>query len=64
MLIPITTKIIEEEIRREDEEAESQGTGNQLEVLQMKKSDPRHPQRNLYELKEMIDTFASLLWFF
>ena len=26
------------------------------------KSDPRCPLRNCYELKEMIATFAALLW--
>ena len=28
----------------------------------MKKPDPRRPPRNWYELKEMIATFAALLW--
>ena len=28
----------------------------------MKKSDPRRPPRNWYELKEMLATFAALLW--
>ena len=28
----------------------------------MKKSDPRIPPRNCYELKEMLATFAALLW--
>ena len=28
----------------------------------MKKEDPRRPLRNWYELKEMIATFAELLW--
>ena len=28
----------------------------------MKKADPRRPPRNWYELKEMLDTFAALLW--
>ena len=28
----------------------------------MKKIDPRHPPRNWYELKEVIATFAALLW--
>ena len=28
----------------------------------MKNSDPRRPPRNLYKLKEIIATFAALLW--
>ena len=28
----------------------------------MKKADPRRPPRNWYELKEMLDKFAALLW--
>ena len=62
MVIPRTTQEIEEEIMREDSEAESQGTRTQAEALQMKKSDPRRPPRNWYELKEMLATFAALLW--
>ena len=46
MVIPRTTQEIEEEIRREEAEAESQGTITQAESLQMKKSDPRRPPRN------------------
>ena len=57
-----TTKEIENDIRREDAVAESQGTRTQAEALQMKKADPRRPPRNWYELKEMLDTFAALLW--
>ena len=34
----------------------------QSEALQMKKSDPRGPPRKWYELKEMLSTFAALLW--
>ena len=30
----------------------------------MKKSYPRRPPRNWYELKEMIATFDALLWVF
>ena len=37
MMIPRTTQEIKEEIRREEAEAESQGTRNQSEALQMKK---------------------------
>ena len=28
----------------------------------MKKSDPRLPPRNWYKLKDMLATFAALLW--
>ena len=51
MVIPRTTQEIEEDIRREEAEAESQGTRSQTEALQMKKADPRRPPRNWYELK-------------
>ena len=61
MVIPRTTQEIEEEIRGEDVEAESQGTRTQAEALQMKKEDPRRPPRNWYELKEILTTFAALL---
>ena len=30
----------------------------------MKKAYPRRPPRKWYELKEMLDTFAALLWLF
>ena len=46
MVIPRTIKEIEEEIRREEVAAESQGTRNQEEAPQMKKTDPRLPPRN------------------
>ena len=36
MVIPRTTQDIEEDIRREEAEAESQGTRSQAEALQMK----------------------------
>ena len=62
MVIPRTTQEIEEELRREEAAAESQGTRTQSEALQMKKTDPRRPPRNWYELKEMLATFAALLW--
>ena len=45
-MIPGTTQVIEEDIRREEAEAEYQGKGNQAEALQMKKADPRRPPRN------------------
>ena len=61
MVIPRTTQEIEEYNRREESEAESQGTRTQAEALQMKKSDPRRLPRNWYELKEMLSTFAALL---
>ena len=48
MVIPRTTQEIEEDIRREEAEAESQGTRNQAEALQIKKADPRLPPRNWY----------------
>ena len=48
MLIPRTTQEIEEDIIREEAEAESQGTRTQEEALQMKKVDPRCPPRNWY----------------
>ena len=51
MVIPRTTQEIEEYIRREEVEAESQVTITQTEALQMKKSDTRRPPRNWYELK-------------
>ena len=62
MVIPRTTQEIEEGIRRKEAAAESQGTRTQAEALQMKKSDPRRRPRNWYGLKEMISTFAALLW--
>ena len=49
MVIPRTTQDIEEDIRREEAEAESQGTGTQSEALQMKRVDLRRPPRNWYE---------------
>ena len=60
MVIPITTKDIEEDIRQEEAEAESQGTRTQSEELHMKKADPRRPPRNWYELKVMLATFSAL----
>ena len=42
--------------------AESQGTITQAEALQTKKTDPRRPPRNWYELKEILATFVALLW--
>ena len=62
MVIPRTTKEIEEEIRREEAEAKSQGTRTQVEALQMKKKDPKCPPRNCYKLKEMQAEFAAWLW--
>ena len=64
MVIPRNTQESEEEIRREEAEAESQGERTQAEALQMKKADPRRPPRNWYELKEMLATFSALLWVF
>ena len=61
-MIPITTQEIDEDIRREEVEAESQGTRNQVVALQMKKVYPRRPPRNWYILKEMLATFDALLW--
>ena len=61
MVIPRTTQETEEDIRQEEVEAESQGTRNQSGALKMKKSDPRHPPRNRYELKYMLATFAAFL---
>ena len=63
VVIPRTTQSFEEEIRREEAAAESQGTRTQAEALQMEKSDPRRSSRNLYELKGIIATFAALLLF-
>ena len=51
MAIPLTIQKIEEEIRREEAAAESQGTRTQAEALQTKKADPRRPKRNWYESK-------------
>ena len=51
MVIPRTTQEIEEDIRREEAEAKSQGTTTPAESIQMKKSDPRRPPRNWCELK-------------
>ena len=48
MVIPITTPEIEEEIRGEEAEAESQGTRTQAKAPQMKKVDTRCPPRNWY----------------
>ena len=45
------TQEIEEDIRREEAEAESQGTRTQAEALQTKKADPSRPPINWYELK-------------
>ena len=61
MVIPITTQEIEEAIRREEAESESQGTRTQAEALKTKKADPSLPPRNWYDLKEMLATFAALL---
>ena len=47
---------------REEAEDESQGTRTQSEELQIKKLDPRRLPRNWYKLKEMLATFAALLW--
>ena len=62
MVIPRNTQEIEEEILRQEASTESQGKRTQEEVLQIKKSDPRRPPRNWYELKEMLATFDALLW--
>ena len=62
MVIPITTQEIEEEIMREEAVDKSKGTRNKTETMNMKKADPRRPPRNWYELKDMISTFAVLLW--
>ena len=62
MVIPRTTQETKKNIRREEAEAESQGTITQAEALHMKKTYPRRPPRNLYELKEMIATFSESLW--
>ena len=64
MVIPRTTQDIEEEILREEASDESQGTRTQLESLQMKKTYPRCPPINWYEFKDMLATFAALLWVF
>ena len=64
MVIPRTTQETEEEIRREEAEAKSQGKRTQAEALQTKIAYPRRPPRNWYELKETIATFAALLWAF
>ena len=62
MVIPRNAQEIEEEIRREEEAAEYQGTKTQSEALQIKKEDTRRPPRNWYELKDMLATFDELLW--
>ena len=62
VVIPRTTQEIEKYITREDAESESQGTINQAEALQMKKADPSRLPRYWCELKEMLATFAALLW--
>ena len=46
MVIPRTTQEFEKEIRREEAEAESQGTITQVEALHMGKRDPRRPPIN------------------
>ena len=51
MVIPRTTQEIEEDIRREEAEDESQGTRTQAEALQMGGKYPRRPPRSWYELK-------------
>ena len=62
MVIPRTTQETKEEIQQEELEAESQGTSTEAEKLWIEKSDPRRPQRQWYELKQIIATFAALLW--
>ena len=62
MVIPRTTQEIAEEIRREEVAAESQETRTQAKALKMKKADPRIPPRHWYELKEILASFAALLW--
>ena len=46
MVIPRTTQEIEEEIRKEEAESESQGTRTKAEAIQTKKGDPRSPPIN------------------
>ena len=46
-LIPRTTQETEEEIIREETEAESQGTRNQAGALHMKKNRPKAPTNKL-----------------
>ena len=62
MVIQRTAQENKEQISREEAEAESQGRITQAEALQIKKAYPRRPPRNWYELKEMLSTFAALLW--
>ena len=47
MVIPRTTQGIEKDIRKEEAAAESQGTRNQAEALQMKKSRSKAPTKKL-----------------
>ena len=51
MVIPITTQEIEEEIRREEAEAEPQGTRTQAEALKMKKTRSKDPTKKLVRVK-------------
>ena len=62
MVIPRTTQETEEEIRREEAADEFKGARTQAEALKTKKADPMRPPRKWYELKEMLATFAALLW--
>ena len=64
MVIPRTIQATKEDICLEEAAAKFQGIRSQYEALKMKKSDPRRPQRNWYELKEMLTVFAELLWVF
>ena len=51
MVMPSTTQEIEEDIWREEEAEEPQGTRTQSEALQKKQGQPRLLPRNWYELK-------------
>ena len=51
MVIPRTTQKTEEDIRREEAEAESQVTRTQVEALQMKKIRSKAPTKKLVGIK-------------
>ena len=51
MVIPRTTQEIEKYIRREEAEAESQGTGTQAETVPKRKKRSKAPTKKLVRVK-------------
>ena len=62
IVLPWGARAVEEEVRKELAEKESQGNLTNAEAMQMKKSDQQNPAGNLYALRRMLCTFAALLW--